>query len=117
MSNPSVTFRVTPADRKRLADLMTRTGKSLGQILREGLGLAERDETAAFNRGVAHGQKLGFDRGLEEGEKRFAIHYYCSICGKYDPIVLPGSKDHQAVVDALHEKGWGHSECHRKKPQ
>ena len=117
MSNPGVTFRVTPADRKRLDDLVKRTGKTLGQILRENLGLAERDETAAFNRGSAHGQKLGFDRGLEHGRKLYAVYFYCCVCRKDDLIVMPNSNTHKAVVDLLYAKGWGHTECIRRQPR
>ena len=115
MSNPSVTFRVSPKDRERLTAIAARTGKSLGQIIRENLGLAERNEAAAFIRGLAQGQKLGFDRGLAEGKKLYAIYFYCSVCREYDMIVMPGTPAHRAVVDALYEKGWGHSGCHQRQ--
>ena len=111
MSNPGVTFRVSPADRKRLDDIVARSGKSLGRVLHELLGLAERDEVASYNRGFADGEKLGVSRGLEQGRIKHEILFRCCVCGKGDLVIEPNSAVHQAVANALHAARWGHKKC------
>lgn len=56
----------------------------------------------------------GYKDGYAKGKVDNAIFYYCKVCGK--PLYIqPNSKAHQAVVDAMHERGWGHRECHEKQ--
>lgn len=62
---------------------------------------------------IAHYDR-GYKDGHAQGKEDNAIYYYCSICGK--PIyVTPNRKGHQAVVNYMHEHGWGHQSCHDKK--
>lgn len=55
MSNPGVTFRVPGEGRRRLDELVKFTGKSLGQLLCENLGLQERSEEKTFEKGRLYG--------------------------------------------------------------
>ena len=54
--------------------------------------------------------KRGYSDGLEDGKKKYAIDYRCSICN--EPIIMvPMSEDHKAMVQYMHEHGWHHSIC------
>jgi hypothetical protein len=56
----------------------------------------------------------GYDDGYVKGRDEHAIYYYCNECQK--PLYIqPNSEAHQAVVDAMYERGWGHADCHNKK--
>jgi len=56
----------------------------------------------------------GYEDGYAKGKEDHQIYYYCVVCGK--PLyITPNSKDHQAVVDYMHEHKWGHQSCHDKK--
>ncbi len=111
VSNPAVTFRVPPEDRARLERLTAKTGKSLGQLLRENLGVAERDVQSAYDRGWDQGLAIGIEEGRKGGKEAWAIYYYCCVC-REKIEVRPNSPVHQAIVNALHERKWGHKACH-----
>lgn len=56
----------------------------------------------------------GYNDGYAKGKEDHQIYYYCVVCGK--PVyIAPNSNAHQAVVDLMNEKGWGHQACHDKK--
>lgn len=113
MSNPAVTFRISREDRRRLDDLRVKTGKSLGQLLRETLGIAERDEEATYHVAWNEGYDAGHVDGVSETEKRYALYVRCCVCNK-PFLVEPNSPCHQVVVNELHRLRWGHGECVNK---
>lgn len=112
MSNPAVSFRVTRDDRKRLASLSQRTGKSLGQLLREALIASEREETSTFNRGWAAGYAAGAKAGRSEGHKAAfgSVYLLCRWCGK---TFLVNFYQNRKVAKVLNDSfvQWGHPEC------
>ncbi len=111
MSNPPVSFRLPRKDRDRLNQLSTKTGKSLGQLIRENLGIAERDEEATYHRAWNVGYEAGHSDGVNYTEKKFAIYYRCVVCN--EPIlVVPNGPEHQAIVNELYRLRWGHAKCH-----
>ena len=55
-----------------------------------------------------------YGEGYQQGKQDNAIYYYCKVCGKLI-YVTPGSDSHQAIINCMHEKGWGHSTCHQQK--
>jgi flagellar biosynthesis/type III secretory pathway protein FliH len=122
MSNPAVTFRVSPEDLRKLERLEKRTGQSRGRLLRENLGIAERDADGAFERGHSTGWDEGYEagrkQGFEEGKKTFAIGYYCNVCKKPIPIRSDSPLElRQAIVDDLYRRKWGHNDCHNAPAQ
>lgn len=110
MSNPSVTFRISPKDRGRLDQLAAKTGKSFGQLLRENLGIAERDEGATYHRAWNEGYEAGHSDGVSESKKKFAIYYRCNVCDE-TLLVVPKGPEHQAIVNTLYSERWGHVKC------
>ena len=56
----------------------------------------------------------GYDDGYTQSKNDHAIYYYCKVCQK--PIyIVPNGEDHKAVVQYMHDHGWGHKSCHDKK--
>jgi len=66
------------------------------------------------NAKISEQYQEAYDVGYLQGNQDNAIYYYCNICSKAIYIV-PNSESHQAVVNCMHEKGWGHRECHEKQ--
>lgn len=56
-THPTVAFRVDLATRARLDDLSHRTGRGLGEIVREALGVVEARAAADYARGFADGSR------------------------------------------------------------
>jgi len=65
------------------------------------------------NRDISNQYQEAYDAGYLQGKEDNAIYYYCNVCGKMI-YVTPGDAQHQAIVDCMHEKGWGHGDCHMK---
>ena len=56
----------------------------------------------------------GYGDGYAKGKEDHQIYFYYNVCGKH-VYIAPNSNAHQAVVDLMNEKGWGHQACHDKK--
>lgn len=114
MSNPAVTFRVEPRARERLDALTAKTGKSLGQVLRESLGVAEREEGATYDRGWTAGYAKGLKEGEERGRKAAfgRVNLPCSKCGKTFEMNFYDHKEAAGVLLNAFGK-WAHRDCLR----
>jgi hypothetical protein len=55
--------------------------------------------------------KRGYQEGFNQGKLQYEVAYRCKICEK--PItIIPMSESHEAVVQLMHDAGWGHKACH-----
>ena len=99
-THPTVSIRVSQDLYDRLKDLREKSGKSLGDILREALGKQAPVTQRAFGRGyIAAGEKL-------------KVVYPCSVCGKQIVVTSPDEK--KAIASYMKEHGWTHGECLNK---
>ncbi len=57
--------------------------------------------------------RLGKANGLQEGETKNQIWYYCDVCGK-KMVIAPNSNVHTKIIDYMREHLWGHTDCHNK---
>ena len=73
---------------------------------------------ASINRSANAKLQSKYDEGYKEGYTRakndYSIYYYCNVCKK-PMYITPNGVEHQAVVKAMYERGWGHANCHNKK--
>lgn len=102
-NHPTVSFRVSRADRERLDEMVRREGKPLGELLHYGLGLARKqlvNERRKYAQGYAEGHKSGLDLGMRagfaQGFGRFDLP--CRRCGRpvrFDIRIL----EQKAVLD------------------
>ena len=114
MSNPSITFRLSEEDKERVRELAWKAGKSLGQVLRECLGVAEGSYAEAFNRGRREGIEVGRKQGAEE--TAYSLRFPCGKCGREVDVDFTSStalgKAYWEIV-AYEEHRWllQHAEC------
>ena len=87
---------------KRKVDEMARTsGKSVGRLVREGLGLQLRDIGKAYQH--------GYEKGCEETRQKYLVRVPCS-CGRLFPVV--GEDRIREVEDILMANcSWYHEDC------
>jgi hypothetical protein len=126
MSNPAVTFRISPEDLRKLERLENRTGQSRGSLLRENLGIAVRDADAAFERGRSvgrregneAGRRTGFEEGVKAGKENaaYVLRIPCPRCGKTVDLDFVNDKGANqtywlVIRDVIKPAGWGHSKC------
>jgi hypothetical protein len=91
---------VTIETRNKLLRVRRKAGVSLGEILRQGLGLVETNVNEAF------------ERGLREGWGRFETP--CVRCGKPIRIDIKIHLDAKKVLEeAFRLRNWGHRTCNR----
>lgn len=98
-SHPVIAIRVDRGLYLQLMELKKNGDKSLGDILREALGIQKANLQKAF------------DRGFEEAKERYCITYPCSVCGK--PMEITHDTTKEAVRRYMREHGWRHSSCIR----
>ena len=126
--NPTVSFRLTEEDKKKLEEMASREDMTVGQYVRDFLkGIVEKRETEAKIRndgrkdGFDDGRKEGFDDGRKEGFKEgykkgmndWAIWFECRKCGK-PCYIEPGDEAARKEISTMFV-GWGHKSCTEKK--
>lgn len=98
-SHPVVSVRVTQTLFNQLKELKDLSGKSLGDILREGL----KQQTPSV--------KNAYQRGYQAGKVRYAVNYKCSVCG--GNIVVGSENEKKEIAGYMRGDGWGHEDCIR----
>lgn len=98
---PVVSVRVSEAQKKKLEEMSRTSGKSVGQLVREGIGLERRDWREAYRRGL--------DRGREEARERYAVKVPC-VCGH--SFTVAGQDRIREVEEILAaHSNWYHKDC------
>lgn len=100
-SHPTISVRVDRELFDRLQDLKGHSGKSIGDILREALGVQAPATKKAYDR--------GYKKGTADAERRYRIQVPCKVCRGLIPITSRNGKETAARL--LHEAGWGHLRC------
>ncbi|MEE9247671.1 MAG: ribbon-helix-helix domain-containing protein [Dehalococcoidia bacterium] len=99
--NPVVSIRVSKEVYGRLKELKERSGKSVGDVLREALGKQDPTAKAAYSR--------GYKKGWAEAEHRYRVDYPCRKC--YGTLTILLDKEKQAAATFMIQGGWVHSAC------
>jgi len=116
--HPCIGVHVDVPTRDRLLELRRRSGLSFGQLVKQALGLLEKDVGSAWElgrkRGLEEGRQIGFvegrDAALAKARSAYLLTYPCSVCG--EPVeILRGSDSAEAAVAALVEDRWAHGRC------
>ena len=102
--NPTVSIRVSRELYDRLKTLREQSDKSLGDILREALGVQEPATRAAYSR--------GYKKGCDDAEKLYRVDYRCSVCNGRLTINQDTSK--QAAAKYMRAHGWSHRSCRQQ---
>ena len=96
-THPTVSVRVTRELYDQLEDLRERSGKSLGDILREAL------------KQQAPSARKAYELGYNAAKREFAVSYKCSVCGGNMTVTTAGEKE--AIGQYMREHGCRHGEC------
>jgi hypothetical protein len=98
---------------QRLVALRERSGLSLGQLVKQELGVLEKDIDTVRTRAYAEGLEAGRKAGYAHARSLYRPTYPCSIC--LGPVAIePGSEEAKIAVAAVVEEGWAHAECLRR---
>jgi len=96
-SHPTVSIRVSQELYDELKDLREKSGKSLGDILREAVGQQASTVHKAFERGFA------------KARQTFEVTYRCVVCGGV--LQVNSEKEKQAIAQYMKEHSWMHTSC------
>ncbi len=95
---------------QRLVALRERSGLSFGQLVKQTLGVAEKDLDTIRTRAYAEGLEAGRRAGWTHARSLYRLTYACSIC-QVPMDIQVGSEDAKVAVAAVVEEGWAHAEC------
>lgn len=96
-THPTVSIRVSADLYDKLKDLREKSGKSLGDILREAL------------RKQAPTVQKAFENGYSKAREEFGVTYACSACGRLMQVRSLDEK--RAIADYMRNYGWRHVSC------
>lgn len=126
LAHPTVSFRVTQEDRERLNRLQCESGRSLGDLLHDGLFHLEQDQALVqdwTSEAEREGWTAGFEAGLKKGRTEgresaaYVLRVPCSRCGRgldLDFRVRAASPLYWRFVrQEIERLGWHHSSCLR----
>ena len=99
-THPTVSIRVSQDLYDQLKELREKSGKSLGDILREALDKQAPSTNKAFQ------------GGFNKARRQFVVTYRCLICG--GPIEVTTDKEKQEIARYMRSGGWGHFDCVHK---
>lgn len=96
-THPIVSVRVDQELKKQLDEIREKSGKSVGDILREALKIQ------------APSTKKAFTAGVTNGKYTYGVPYKCSVCGGTIWITTPEAK--KAAAQYMREHRWAHGDC------
>ena len=96
-SHPIISIRVSQDLKKQLDEIREMSGKSVGDILREAVGVQSKSIKNAWN------------RSHSLAKSKYGVNYKCSVCG--GNILLESKDAKQAAAKYMREHGWKHSNC------
>jgi hypothetical protein len=96
-SHPIVAFRCSLELRQKLAYIKKASDKTVGDVLKEAVGLQTPSVKAAY------------DKGKIMAELRCAVQYRCDKCGNY--ITISSDAEKKDAAAHMEANGWHHEEC------
>ena len=96
-SHPIISIRVSQDLKEQLDEIKEMSDKSVGDILREAVGVQGVSIKNAWKRGVSQGKGL------------YGVNYKCSVCG--GNILLDSHDEKIAAAKYMREHGWKHGDC------
>ena len=96
-SHPTISIRVSQDLKEQLDEIREMSGKSIGDILREAVGVQSKSVKNAWN------------RGHSLAKSKYGVRYKCSVCG--GNILLEAANAKEAVARYMREHGWHHNSC------
>lgn len=111
-THPVVSYRTSKEINDRIKALKEADGKSFTDIVKLGLGIAERQSKKATQI-RQESWRAGYKKGYAKAELLYKVTYHCSICG--DTMVVTEENEKEAIAGYMQKAGWQHSECRRRR--
>ena len=96
-SHPTISIRVSEDLKKQLDEIKEMSGKSIGDILREAVGVQSKSIKNAWNRSRSLAKSI------------YGVRYKCSVCG--GNILIESANAKKAAAIYMREHRWHHSTC------
>ncbi len=96
-SHPPISIRVSEDLKKQLDEIREMSGKSIGDILREAVGVQSKSTKNAWN------------GGHSVAKSKYGVRYKCSVCG--GDMIIDTADEKKAAAKLMRERGWKHSSC------
>lgn len=96
-SHPTISIRVSQDLKKQLDEIREMSGKSIGDILREAVGVQGESIKNAWKRGLSYGKGI------------YGVWYKCSVCG--GNILIQSADAKKDAGKLMREVGWHHGSC------
>jgi len=96
-SHPTISIRVSQDLKKQLDEIREMSDKSVGDILREAVGVQSVSIKNAWKRGVSHGKGI------------YGVPYKCSVCG--GNMIIDTADEKKAAAKLMRESGWECGNC------
>jgi len=96
-SHPTISIRVSQDFKEQLDEIKEMSGKSVGDILREAVGIQSKSIKSAWKRGY------GFAKSI------YGVPYKCSVCG--GNMLIESTDAKKAAARYMREHGWHHGDC------
>ncbi len=96
-SHPIISIRVSYDLKEQLDEIKEMSGKSIGDILREAVGVQSKSVKNAWN----HGHSLA--------KSMYGVRYKCSVCG--GDMIIDTADEKKAAAKLMREAGWKHTSC------
>ncbi len=96
-SHPIISIRVSQDLKEQLDEIREKSDKSIGDILREAVGVQSPSIKNAWKRGLSYGKGI------------YGVWYKCSVCG--GNILIESDKAKKAAAIFMREHEWHHNSC------
>lgn len=96
-THPTISIRVSQELKKQLAEVKETSGKSVGDILREAVGVQSKSAKSSWMRGHSYAKTI------------YGVWYKCSVCG--GSILISTDDEKKAAAKLMREAGWHHGSC------
>ena len=110
-SHPVLSCRIPQADYDLLKQRLKELNISFATFVKNAL---ERLEIKMTD--IDEAKNEGYKQGYEQAKKDHQIWYYCNVCQERINVT-PNGKSHEAIIQYMKEKRWGHAECHEKEKE
>lgn len=100
-SHPVISIRVDQETDERLRNLSESSGKSLATLIKENLGIQEREEEKIEKR---------VSEAYNQGANDCEVWFFCARCGERINI-SPNTAYHKALIRYMKEHFEGHKKC------
>jgi len=96
-SHPTISIRVSQDLKEQLDEIREKSGKSIGDILREAVGVQGESVKDAWT------------RGHSLAKSKYGVWYKCSVCG--GNILIESDNEKKAAAIFMRQNGWQHGKC------